>query len=102
MLAVTDDELAALYPLVRRLGPIAIIAGVTAAFLLTALVILALGGTLVLAGVVLASELAGAAILFAGIYGWCVLEDSAERAHREISASSPSPAASGRFFRAAA
>lgn len=102
MLAITETELAAIYPLVRRLGPVVIFTAVSLSFLMTALAILALGGTLSLALAVLVAEVTGAGILLAGIYAWCVLEDSAERAHREITASAPAQSASVRCPRTAA
>ena len=88
MTALSTTELAALYPLVKRIGPVAIVTSTVVAFALSGLVVLALGGTLALAAIILVAEAAGAGLFFGEVCILCALEEKAERAHREVSAAS--------------
>lgn len=87
MFKLTDIELAALSPLIRRIGLLAVATIAAAGFLLVGVAVHTVTGNLMVAGAVVASEIAGAVITIGAICAWATLEESSTRAAREVSLS---------------
>jgi len=96
MFKLNETELAALNPLIRRIGLLAVAAIAAAGFLGVGVAVHTLTGSLAAAGAVIAAEVAGAVILLGAICAWAALEESSNRAAREVSfTSAPRPAHGG-------
>jgi hypothetical protein len=90
VLKLTDVELAALNPLIRRIGLSAVAILASAGFAVVGVMVHTVTGSLALAGAVVAAEVVGAVITVVTICIWSALEDSSNRAARDLTPRQPS------------
>jgi hypothetical protein len=95
MFKLSETELAALNPLIRRIGLSAIAVIAAGGFLIVGVAVHTLTGSLAAAGAVVAAEVAGAVILLGATCAWAALEESSNRAAREVSTSNAPRASKG-------
>ena len=90
MLKLTDVELAALNPLIRRIGLSAVAVIAAVGFAVVGVMVHTVTGNLALAGAIVASEIAGAVITVITICLWSALEESSNKAARDLTPRSKS------------